>query len=193
MPETPEVDTDKLREAIGEEIEKDGGTLLRTIALTTAILAALAAIAALKAGGTANEALILKTETTRLQAEASDQWAYYQAKGLKATITEAEKNAWTALDKPAPEELAKNQERYGEDQRKSKEKAEEFEKQRDEKSVEADHLMHHHHFYAQSVALLQVSIALGAVAALTRNKVVWFGSTALGLIGAGVLGYAFFS
>jgi hypothetical protein len=193
MPETPEIDTDKLREAIDEEIEKDGGTLLRTIALTTAILAALAAVAALKAGGTANEALILKTETTRLQAEASDQWAYYQAKGLKATIIEAEKNAWTVLDKAAPEELTKNQERYTEDQRKSKEKAEEFEKQRDEKSAEADHLMHHHHFFAQSVAFLQVAIALGAVGALTRNKLVWLGSTLLGLLGTGVLGYAFLS
>jgi carboxylesterase type B len=193
MPETPEIDTDKLREAIDEEIDKEGGTLLRTIALTTAILAALAAVAALKAGGTANEALILKTETTRLQAEASDQWAYYQAKGLKATITEAEKNAWAVLDKPAPEELSKNQERYLEDQRKSNEKAEELEKQRDEKSAEADHLMHHHHFFAQSVALLQVSIALGAVAALTRRKPVWIASILLGLIGAAALCYAFFA
>jgi hypothetical protein len=193
MPETPEIDTDKLREAIDEEIDKDGGTLLRTIALTTAILAALAAVAALQAGGTANEALILKTETTRLQAEASDQWAYYQAKGLKATISEAEKNAWAVLDKPAPEELSKNQERYLEDQRKSKEKAEEFEKQRDEKGAEADHLMHHHHFFAQSVALLQVSIALGAVAALTRRKPVWIASILLGLIGAAALCYAFFA
>lgn len=191
MPETPEIDTDKLRETIDDEIEKEGGALLRTIALTTAILAALAAVAALKAGATANEALILKTETTRLQAEASDQWAYYQAKGLKATIVEAEKNAWTVLDKPAPEELTKNQERYTEDQRKSKEKAEELEKQRDEKSAEADHLMHHHHYFAQSVALLQVSIALGAVAALTRNKLMWIGSTLLGLGGAAVFGYAF--
>ena len=193
MPETPEIDTDKLRETIDEEIDKEGGTLLRTIALTTAILAALAAVAALKAGGTANEALILKTEATRLQAEASDQWAYYQAKGLKATITEAERNAWAVLDKPAPEELSKNPERYLEDQRKSKEKAEEFEKQRDEKSAEADHLMHHHHFFAQSVALLQVSIALGAVAALTRRKPVWIASILLGFAGAAILGYAFFS
>jgi len=193
MPETPEIDTDKLREQIDEEIDKGGSALLRTIALSTAILAALAAVAALKAGATANEALILKTETTRLQAEASDQWAYYQAKGLKATITESEKNAWTALDKPAPEELTKNQERYVEDQRRSKEKAEEFEKQRDEKSAEADHLMHHHHFFAQSVAFLPVSIALGAVAALTRNKAVWLGSTLLGVLGTGVLAYAFLS
>ena len=191
MPEGPEVDTDKLRETIDEEIEKEGGTLLRTIALSTAILAALAAIASLKAGGSVNEALALKTEATRLQAEASDQWAYYQAKGLKATVTEVSRNTWIALDKTPPDELAKSEERYAEDQRKSMEKAKEFEKQRDEKSSEADHLMHHHHFFAQSVALLQVSIALGAVAALTRKRLVWIGSAALGLVGAGVFAYAF--
>ncbi len=192
MPEGPEVDTDNLRETIDEEIEKDGGTLLRTVALTTAVFAALAAIASLQAGGTVNEALILKTEATRLQAEASDQWAYYQAKGLKATVTELSKNSWAAIDKTPPDELGKSQERYLDDQRKSKEKAEELEKQRDEKSTEADHLMHHHHFFAQSVALLQVSIALGAVAALTRKRLVWVGSTLLGLIGCGVFAWALF-
>ena len=53
--------------------------------------------------------------------------------------------------------------------------------------------MHHHHFFAQSVALLQVSIALGAVAALTRRKPVWIASILLGFAGAAILGYAFFS
>ena len=192
MPEGPEIDTDNLRETIDEEIEKEGGDLLRTVALTTALFAALAAIASLQAGGTVNEALILKTEATRLQAEASDQWAYYQAKGLKATVTELSKNSWSAIDKTPPDELGKSQERYLDDQRKSKEKAEELEKQRDEKSTEADHLMHHHHFFAQSVALLQVSIALGAVAALTRKRLVWVGSTLLGLFGVGVFAWALF-
>lgn len=193
MPEGPEVDTDNLRETIDEEIEKEGGSLLRTIALTTAIFAALAAIASLQAGGTVNEALALKTEATGLQAKASDQWAYYQAKGLKATVTDLSKNTWAALDKPAPEELAKSLEKYTEDQKASREKAEEFEKQRDEKDAEAAHLMHHHHFYAQSVALLQVSIALGAVAALTRRRLVWVGSTLLGVIGLGFFAWAFFA
>jgi hypothetical protein len=151
----------------------------------------LAAIASLKAGGTVNEALALKTESTRLQAEASDQWAYYQAKGLKATVTEVSRNTWIALDKTPPDDLAKNEERYAEDQKRSMEKAKEFEKQRDEKSTEADHLMHRHHFFAQSVAWLQVSIALGAVAALTRKRVVWAGSLVLGLAGAGIFAYAF--
>jgi hypothetical protein len=81
MPEGPDIETDKLHEAIHEEMEKDGGGFLKRIALTTALLAAFAAIAALQAGATVNEALVLKTEATRLQAQASDQWAYYQAKG----------------------------------------------------------------------------------------------------------------
>jgi len=192
MPEAPEIDTDKLREAIDEELEKEGGTLLRTIALSTAILAALAAVASLEAGGTANEALALKTEATRLQAEASDKWAYYQAKNLKQAVNEVSRTVYAALDKPPPDELAKAQEKYAEDQRKASEEAKELEKQRDEKGHEADHLMHHHHFFAQSVALLQVAIALGAVAALTHKRVVWVGSVVLGLVGAGLFGWTFF-
>ena len=193
MPEAPEIDTDKLREAIDEEIEKEGGALLRTIAVTTAIFAALAAVASLKAGGSANEALALKTEATRLQAEASDKWAYYQAKNLKSAVNEVSRTIYVALDKSAPEELGKAQEKYAEDQRKASEEAKELEKERDAKGEEADHLMHHHHFFAQAVALLQVAIALGAVAALTRKRVVWIGSILLGLGGATLFGWAIFS
>src|ERR1700722_10961683 len=99
MPEGPEVDTDNLRETIDEEIEKEGSDLLRTVALTTALFAALAAIASLQAGGTVNEALVLKTEATRLQAEAADQWAYYQAKGIKSAIQQASESSWIVLGK----------------------------------------------------------------------------------------------
>jgi len=86
MPEEPEVDTERLHAAIDEELEKGGSRFLKQIALTTAVLAVCASIASLQAGSTVNEALVLKTESTRLQGEASDQWAYYQAKGLKAAI-----------------------------------------------------------------------------------------------------------
>jgi len=191
MPEEIEIDTDKLREAIDSEIEREGGSLLRTIALTTALFAALAAIASLEAGSTVNEALALKTEATRLQAEASDQWGYYQAKGLKSAVLGAEKNVWTALEKTPPAELETDSQRYADDQKKSREKAEALEHQRDEKSGEADVLMHRHHFYAQSVALLQVAIALGAIAALTKKRAAWIGSALLGVVGAGLFGYAF--
>lgn len=192
MPEEIEIDTDKLHEAIHEEVEKEGGELLRTIALTTALFAAFAAVASLLAGGTVNEALTLKTEATQLQAQASDQWAYYQAKGIKAVVFEAQKGLLTGADKPVPADTEKNIARYKDEQQEAKKKAEEFEHERDEKGKEADHLIHQHHYFAYSVALLQVAIALGAVAALTRKRLAWLGSTALGLVGAGIFLWAFF-
>src|SRR5512141_2427900 len=113
MPEGPEVPTENLTEEIREEVEREGGALLRRIALSTALFAALAAIAALKAGATVNEALVLKTESTRLQAEASDQWAYYQAQGLKAAVQEASATAWLATGREPPAEYAEKEKRYG--------------------------------------------------------------------------------
>jgi hypothetical protein len=188
MPEEPEVDTDKLHEAIQEELEHDGGSFLKGIALTTALLAACAAIASLRAGATVNEALVLKTESTRLQAEASDQWTFYQAKGLKAAVQEASATSWLAIGKEPPAKYAEEQKRYKEQQVEISKNAQEKEHARDEKSKEADHLLHEHHGFANAVALFQVSIALGAVAALTRIKLVWFGS-----MGAGLIGLAFFA
>jgi hypothetical protein len=188
MPEGPEVETEKLHEAIQEELEHEGGGFLRKIALTTALLAVLAAIASLQAGATVNEALVLKTEATRLQAEASDQWAFYQAKGLKAAVQEASSTSWTAAGKEPPAKYLEDQKRYKEDQAEIRKKAEEKERQRDERSKEADHLLHRHHGFAATVALFQISIALGAVAALTRNRFVWLGS-----MGVGVVGLLFFA
>src|SRR5512144_3025298 len=116
MPEGPEVETEKLHEAIHEELEREGGSFLKQIALTTALLAAFAAVAALKAGATVNEALVLKTEATRLQAEASDQWAYYQAKGIKGAVQEASAASWTAIGKEPPEKFGEAQQKYREEQ-----------------------------------------------------------------------------
>jgi hypothetical protein len=183
MPEGPEVETEKLREAIHEELEHEGGAFLKQIAVTTAILAALAAVAALRAGATVNEALVLKTEATQLQAEASDQWAYYQAKGLKAAVQEGTQASWVALGKAPPAEYREKQQRYAEEQKEIMAKAQEFERRRDERTHESDRLLHQHHRLAMAVALFQVAIALGAVAALTRNRLVWIGSLFLGLGG----------
>jgi hypothetical protein len=187
MPEGPEIDTDKLREQIGEEADS-GGALLRRIALTTALLAVFATLAALKAGATINAALMLRTEGTRLQAEASDQWAFYQAKGLRAVVEDAARTAWLAAGKEPPSEYAEKREHYLAEQKEIEAKARKKEQERDEKLVESDHLLHAHHGFANAVAIFQVSIALGAVAALTRSGVVWLGSLLLGIGGAVLLG-----
>ena len=182
MPES-EVEMDSVHEAIHEELEREGGNLLKTIALTTAIMAAFAAVAALRAGATVNEALVLKTEATQLQAQASDQWAYYQAKGIKAATLDSTAAAWSAAEKTVPPEVGVNRKRYVDEQAAISVAAHEKEHERDRRNAEADHLLHQHDRFASSVALLQVAIALGAVAALTRIRLVWFGSSLVGLAG----------
>jgi len=183
MPEGPDVDLDKVHESISETLKEKGGTFLKRIALTTAVLAAFAAVAALQAGATANEALLLKTEATRAQAEASDQWAFYQAKGIKAAVQDASRAAWLAASKAPPEEFARTSARYAHEQDDIQKAAKEKEAERDEKSAEADHLLARHHGFANSVALFQVAIALGALAALTGVRAIWWGSMLTGLAG----------
>ncbi len=183
MPEDAEVPTEKVHESIHEELEREGGRFLKQIALTTAILAACAAVVALQAGSTVNEALVLKTEATRLQAEASDQWAYYQAKGIKTAVADASQTSWLAIGKQPPASYAQTQAKSAREQEDIRKAAEETERQRDEKDREADVLLRRHHGYANAVALFQVSIALGAVAALTRARLVWLGSGAVGIAG----------
>ena len=186
MPEEIEIDTDKLRETIDSEIEREGGGhLLRWISLSTAIIAAVAAVAALRAGDTVNEALALKTDAAQLQGQASDQWAYYQAKGIKAAIASATAASYKAAGKAVPAETEAAAARYVREQGEIQLKAREIEKERDAKGHEAIGLLERHHRYANAVALFQVAIALGAVSALTRMRLVWFGSLALGAAGLG--------
>jgi hypothetical protein len=191
VPEHPEIETDKLHEEIQEKLEEHGGSFLRNVALTTAISAAVAAISALQAGHTVNEALSLKMDAARYETAASDQWAFYQAKGIKGAVAQATAATWQAVGKTPPPELEANARRYAAEQDSIKDKATELEHKRDEASHEADALLHRHVFFANAVALLQVAIALGAVAALTRIRVVWILSILLGLAGLALFAWPF--
>jgi hypothetical protein len=76
--EEQEVPTEGLSETINEKAEKEKDWSFY-IAISTALIAVLAAITSLLAGHHSNEALIE-------QIKASDQWAFYQAKGIKAEV-----------------------------------------------------------------------------------------------------------
>lgn len=182
MPEGPEVDTERLHEAIHEELEHEGGSLVKEIALTTAIFAAIAAVASLLAGSTINEALVLKNEASQLQGQASDQWAYYQAKGIKAAVQSGIAASWSAAGKTVPPEVEAAAKRYAAEQQEISNEAKKLEKERDVKSSEADELIHRHHKFAAAVAIFQVAIALGAVGALTRLRAVWIASFITGVV-----------
>src|ERR1700687_1799495 len=80
--EESEVPLEHLHEQIHHSVEHSGAVWISWAALSTAILAVLAAIAGLLSGHHVNEAMMN-------QIEASDQWNYYQAKSIKAAVLDA--------------------------------------------------------------------------------------------------------
>jgi TolB-like protein len=80
--EEAEVPLEHLHEQVHESAEHSREKWISWVALSTAVLAVLAAIAGLLSGKHANEAVIN-------QIQASDQWSYYQAKSVKAAVLDA--------------------------------------------------------------------------------------------------------
>jgi len=158
----------------------------KAIALTTALFAALVAVAALRAGGTVNEALVIKTEATRLRAKLRITRRRTRQKESNQRFNRRPNHPEVRSASIRPPSLSNERQRYAREQTELAQLAREKERERDQKSTEADHLLHRHHRFADSVALFQVAIALGAVAALTRMRLVWYSSIVVGLSGAGL-------
>lgn len=170
-----EIPTEHLHETIQEKVEeefkkeekKESGWLMY-VAISTALMAVFAAISGLMAGHHSNEALIS-------QIKASDQWAFYQAKGIKAEIKSLE----IGLAKAVPADV----ERYKKEQ-------EEIKKQAEEAQTDSAFHLEKHIILSRAVTLFQISIAISAIAILTRRKQLWWLSM---LIAAGGLGFFFYS
>lgn len=156
-----EVPTEHLHETIHEKIEEAKQVnWLTGVAISTALMAVMAALASLFAGHHSNEALIE-------QLKASDQWSYYQAKGIKASIAELKSNK---------EEAAAALEKYKKEQEEIKVEAQKAE------AASKQHL-EQHQIIAKSVTLFQIAIAISAIAVLTRKKYLWLSSILIAIGG----------
>src|SRR5437870_5484852 len=97
------------------------------LSFSTALIAVLAAIAALESGTYSNEALMQKNEALLAQSKASDQWAFYQAKSVKAAVYATQA---AGLKQTNPELAEKNQAeavRYGTEEQEISKTANELE------------------------------------------------------------------
>jgi hypothetical protein len=166
---------EKLEEATEHAMEagKHRTAWVVQLSFTTALVAVFAAVAALESGSYSNEALLQKNEAVLAQAKASDQWAYYQAKSVKAAIYSAQ----AAVSKSSNPDLAakaqQDADRYAIEESEISKAAKDLEKEaQDDTKLSANSLEHHHRF-AYAVTMFQVSIALAAVAALSRQKAIW--------------------
>lgn len=165
--EEAEVPLEGLHEEIHHHAEHSGERWISWVALSTAILAVLAAIAGLLSGKHANEAMMS-------QIESSDQWAYYQAKGIKAAVLDAKMSLSGAA---AGEEDKSKLERYQEEQK-------EIQKEANAKQSEAKSNFHQHEILARGVTMFQIAIAIAAISALTKKRRFWIISLLFGLAGS---------
>jgi len=164
--EEAEVPLENLHEEIQHRAEHGGERWISGVALSTAILAVLAAIAGLLSGMHANEAMMS-------QIEASDQWGYYQAKSIKASVLEAK----ISLSSSPNESDSQKRDRYEKEQEEIKTEAE-------HKQSEAKSNFHQHEILARGVTMFQIAIAIAAISALTKKRRFWIVSLLFGIAGA---------
>ena len=163
--EEPEVPLEHLHEHVHETAKHTTEAWISWVALSTAILAVLAAIASLLSGEYANEAMMS-------QIEASDQWSYYQAKSIKASVLDAKMSLTGA---PSESDQSKRA-RYDKEQEEIKSEAE-------HKQTGAKSYFHKHEVFARGVTMFQIAIAIAAISALTKKRRFWVASLVFGVLG----------
>ena len=156
------------------------------IAVMTAILATVGALFSYMGGATQANAGLYKNNAAIKKTEASNQWNYYQAKSSKQNLAEL------ALA-PVPDERKSQYkdevERYKKEKSEIKLEAEKLEAASKNWDDRSDAQMHVHHRWAQATTGLQISIAMAAMALLTRRKwLEWgmFGMAGIGLVLGGL-------
>lgn len=154
------------------------------VAITISILAVLVAMATLMGHRSSIEAVLLQTQ-------ASDQWAYYQAKNIRlhemqsvadliGVLDRGEKEKAEALREKYKTEI----ERYEKDKDQISEKAKELENERAVISRKEDR------FDAGEV-VLDIALIICSLTLLTRIKAFWYSGMAIGVVGffLGVSGF----
>ncbi len=139
------------------------------VALSTALIAVLAAITGLLAGMHADDAMLAHIRS-------SDQWAYYQAKGIKSDILSSSNKVLVSLGKqPVAEDVEKVKDNKKE-QAEIKKRAEDFQN-------ESDMHVAKHSVFARGVTLFQIAIAIGAISIIVKRKSLWLVSIGFACIG----------
>ena len=157
---------------------------LNYLALTTVVLAVCATLSTLKGGG-------FSTRSVVAQAQASDQWAYYQSKSIKGYIYDIQRENLELESKTlkggASKSLAGE---YGKKIAAYKEKTDRYEKEKEEIKQKAeglekvrDEAAKHSGAFGLAAMFLQIAILLSSIAALMKRKPFWFIGLAAGCVG----------
>ena len=161
----------------------DSGGMVNQIAMFTAIVATVGALFGYMGGATQSNAGLYKNNAAIKKTEASNQWNFFQAKSTKQSLAELARDL-APDDKKAFYQV--KIERYDKEKNEIKLAADKLEANATEWDKKSDDQMHQHHRWAQSTTVLQVCIALAAIALLTKKKWVKYAMFAAGGIGLAV-------
>jgi hypothetical protein len=167
--EEPEVPTEHLHEEIHHQAAHQTEQWILGVALSSALLASLAAVASMTSGHFSTEAMVSEIES-------ADQWNYYQSKSIKQAQLQSKMELLAALGKAGSDGDKAKAAQYEQDKAEIQKRAEEL-------GREAKRFLHTHHLLAGSVTLFQIAIAIGAIAALTKRKAFWHVSLGFGAVG----------
>jgi hypothetical protein len=159
----------------------ESGGMINQIALFTAIIATVGAVFSYMGGATQANAGLFKNEAAIKKTEASNQWNFFQAKSTKQSLAEVSR------DLSPDDKKAKYQDkidRYEKEKAEIKAVADKLEAEATNWNKQSDEQMHQHHRWAQATTVLQVAIALAAIALLTKKK--WLEYAMFGAGGVGV-------
>jgi hypothetical protein len=159
-----------------------GGSMTNQIALFTAVISTVGAIFSYMGGATQANAMLYKNTAAIRKTEASNQWNFYQAKSSKQNLSELALALVATDDKK--DFYKKEIDRYKGEKAEIKLAADKLEAEATNWDRKSDAEMHVHHRWAQATTAIQVSIALAAIALLTKKK--WLEWGMLGVGGVGV-------
>ena len=139
-------------------------------ALSSAILAVFAALTSVTSTSHGNA-------VTRDLIRNSNQWSYFQAKGIKANLLQTKLELLASSKRPVSDQDKGKLKEYRQEQEQSVEKAKEF-----DASIEYN--LKVGGIFSRASTFLQISIGVVAVSLLTRRRLFWF--TGLGIASFGV-------
>lgn len=171
--EQPELQTERIHEELHEHAQHSNSRFISGVALSSALIAALAAVTASMAGHYANDAMVEQIEST-------DKWAQYQAKSIKSTVVQTRIVVLEAIAKPVDEADREKLKDYDKDQKDIQEEAIKL-------KHESETHLKKHQTLSVGLTLYQVAIAVGAISALTRRPRFWFVSLAFAALATAFL------
>jgi hypothetical protein len=160
-----------------------GGSLVNQVAMFTAVIATVGAMFSYMGGATQANAGLYKNNAAIKKTEASNQWNYYQAKSSKQNLSELALVLVADDKKPL---YQKEVERYKAEKAEIKLAADKLEADATQWDEKSEAQMHLHHRWAQATTALQVSIALAAIALLTKKKWLEWGMFGVGGVGVAI-------